>query len=149
MTPCIIYDIDGTLANGDHRLHLIQQAPRQWDAYFDLCGQDIPIEHMIRILRVLDRGFVSVFATGRVERTREMTTQWLTRNGAYTGRYPLRLYMRPDGDHRNDDVLKIEMLAKIRADGFEPLMVFEDRSRVVKAYRDVGVPCAQIASGDF
>lgn len=149
MIPCIIWDIDGTIANGDHRLHLIKTEPKQWDAYFDLCDGDAPIAHMIRILRVLERDFVNVFATGRAERCRHKTEQWLIDNDAYSGRSPLRLYMRADGDHRNDDVLKIEMLGRIRNDGFEPVMVFEDRSRVVRAWRGAGIPCAQVADGDF
>lgn len=149
MTPCIIYDIDGTIANGDHRLHLIKADPKQWDAYFDLCHLDEPIPHMIQVLRALDRDFVSIFATGRTESTRAKTESWLADHGAYTGRYQLRLYMRPDGDHRNDDILKVEMLAKIRADGFEPAMVFEDRARVVRAWRSAGIPCAQVADGEF
>jgi hypothetical protein len=36
-----------------------------------------------------------------------------------------------------------------RIDGFEPIMVFDDRNRVVKALRAAGVPCAQVAEGDF
>lgn len=149
MTPCIIFDIDGTLANGDHRLHLIQQEPKQWDAYFDLCDGDAPINHMIRLLRILEREYVPVFVTGRAARWRVKTEQWLARHGAATGRYPLRLYMREDGDHRDDHVLKIELLAQLRADGFDPLMVFDDRARVVKAWRAAGVPCAQVAEGEF
>lgn len=149
MTPCIVYDIDGTLADGDHRVHLIKTEPKQWAAYFDLCDGDQPIRHMIDILRALDRDFVSVFATGRTESCRPKTVQWLTEHGAYTGRYPLRLYMRPDGDHRNDDILKIEMLDRLRLDGLNPVMVFEDRARVVKAWRGAGIPCAQVADGEF
>jgi hypothetical protein len=148
-TPCIVFDIDGTLANGGHRLHLIQQEPKQWDAYFDLCHEDSPIPHMIRVLRALDRELVTVFVSGRTERCRIKTERWLSDHGAYTGRYPLRLYLRRDGDHRDDDVLKIELLEKLRTDGFEPVIVFDDRTRVVKAWRAAGVPCAQVAEGDF
>jgi hypothetical protein len=57
--------------------------------------------------------------------------------------------MRKAGDHRNDDILKIEMLAEIRARGYEPLMAFDDRTRVVRAFRAAGIPVAQIAEGDF
>lgn len=146
MIPCIIFDIDGTIANGDHRLHLIKQQPKQWDAYFSLCSEDVPIAHMVRILRALERQFATVLVTGRPERCRTDTVHWLCANAC---RHPFHLYMRPDGDHRDDDVLKIELLAKVRADGFEPLIVFEDRSRVVRAWRAAGVPCAQVQEGDF
>lgn len=149
MTPCVVLDIDGTLANGDHRLHLIKQEPKQWDAYFDACFEDQPIEHMRGIVRALEREFVTVFVSGRAERCRHLTEKWLSLHGFYSGRYTMRLYMRADGDHRNDDVLKIELLGKLRADGFEPVMAFDDRDRVVKAWRAAGIPCAQVADGDF
>ena len=51
--------------------------------------------------------------------------------------------------HRADDILKIELLDQIRADGFSPIMAFDDRDRVVAAWRAAGVPCAQVAPGDF
>jgi len=82
MTPCIVWDIDGTIANGDHRLHLIKTEPKQWDAYFDLCDGDAPIAYMIRVLRALERDFVNVFATGRAERCRVKTESWLIDHGA-------------------------------------------------------------------
>lgn len=150
MTPCFILDIDGTLADGSHRLHLItEHTPKRWDEYFDLCDGDSPIEHMRHVTQALEARFVTVFVSGRAERCREKTQRWLAEHGFYSGRYPLRLYMRPDGDHRNDDVLKIELLGKLRADGFEPIMAFDDRDRVVQAWRNAGVPCAQVAPGDF
>lgn len=149
MTPCIILDIDGTLANGDHRLHHIQKEPKDWDAYFDACFGDEPIDHMVQIVKALERSFVTVFVSGRAERCRIATEKWLIDHGFYSGRYPLHLYMRADGDHRNDDVIKIELLGTVRAKGFEPVMAFDDRNRVVKAWRAAGVPCAQVAEGDF
>ena len=57
--------------------------------------------------------------------------------------------MRKAGDHRADDLLKLEMLATIRARGYEPLMAFDDRTRVVNSWRAAGIPCAQVAPGDF
>lgn len=57
--------------------------------------------------------------------------------------------MRRAGDHRGDDIIKLELLTQIKADGFDPIMAFEDRSRVVRAWRSAGIPCAQVAEGDF
>lgn len=53
------------------------------------------------------------------------------------------------GDHRDDAIIKIEFLQQIRDDGYEPIMAFEDRARVVAAWRVAGVPCAQVAEGQF
>jgi hypothetical protein len=86
-----------------------------------------------------------VFVSGRSDECRVATEQWLLDQGL-----PCEpLYMRAAGDHQDDDKLKIELLARMRADGYEPIMVFDDRTRVVKAWRAAGVPCAQVAEGDF
>lgn len=60
-----------------------------------------------------------------------------------------RLRMRRAGDHRPDDIVKREILDQMRADGWRPVMAFDDRARVVKMWREAGIPCAQVAEGDF
>lgn len=149
MIPCYLFDIDGTLADGEHRLHHIQKHPKDWDSYFAACEKDSPIMHMRAVVLALERHASIVFVSGRRESTREVTHRWLKQHGFYSGRTPFMLYMRPDHDHRDDDILKIELLDKIKADRFEPIMAFDDRTRVVKAWRAAGIPCAQVAEGDF
>ncbi len=142
---CIIVDIDGTVADGTHRLHHIQKEPKAWDDYFHDCTDDVPIEHMRRVVNSLGCQFNIVFVSGRSDVVREQTIRWLDEHG-----FPCdALYMRKQGDHKNDDVLKIELLAQLRADGWNPIMAFDDRNRVVKAWREAGIPCAQVAEGDF
>lgn len=143
---CYLVDIDGTIANGEHRVHLILKEPKNWDAYFELCHADEPIPHIVRLLQDLVKaGATLVFVSGRSSIVRGKTEAWLHSLALPTD----HLYMRLAGDHRNDDVLKIEMLAEIRAAGFVPIMAFDDRNRVVEAWRKAGVPCAQVAAGDF
>jgi len=142
---CVLIDIDGTVANGDHRLHHIQKEPKDWDEYFLACGADAPIVHMHAIVTALSDVFCIVYVSGRSDMIRQQTVDWLDRHG-----FPCdALYMRNHGDHKNDDILKIELLAQVRADGYEPIMAFDDRNRVVKAWRAAGIPCAQVAEGDF
>lgn len=60
------------------------------------------------------------------------------------------LRMRKAGDYRPDDVVKKEWL-----DGLSPIdrariaMTFDDRDRMVRMYRTAGIPCMQVAEGDF
>lgn len=145
---CYIFDIDGTLADCSHRLHHIQKQPKDWDAFFAETHNDAPIEHMIHLLWAVDEFTRVVFVSGRPESTRQATTNWLIEHDAVLSGAPT-LYMRADGDHRDDDIVKIELLAQIRADGYEPIMAFDDRTRVVNAWRAAGIPCAQVAPGDF
>ena len=59
------------------------------------------------------------------------------------------LFMRSDKDYRSDVVLKKEMLGAMRRKGYNPKMVFDDRSSVVQMWRDEGLRVAQVAPGDF
>jgi phosphoglycolate phosphatase-like HAD superfamily hydrolase len=143
---CFIFDIDGTLADNGHRIHFIQKQPKNWDGFFKALHDDPLIVHVAEVLKALDYAqHVIVYVSGRPSNYRGETQSWLHRHGLPVA----PLYMRTAGDHRDDDVVKIELLAKLRADGYEPALVFDDRDRVVRAWRSAGVPCAQVAEGSF
>jgi hypothetical protein len=57
--------------------------------------------------------------------------------------------MRKNNDHREDSIVKQEMLDKIRLDGYNPTLVFDDRARVVEMWRKNGIKCFQVAEGNF
>lgn len=146
MTPCYLFDIDGTIADGSHRLHHIQQTPKNWDGWYAGVSEDKPIPHIIELACILwDVGKVIVYVSGRSDQCRSETEAWLVKHGLPIG----PLFMRKAGDHRNDDVVKIEILGEVRRSGYEPVLAFDDRSRVVAAWRAAGIPCAQVAAGDF
>jgi phosphoglycolate phosphatase-like HAD superfamily hydrolase len=143
---CYVFDIDGTLADVTHRLPCIQKDPKDWDAFFDACSEDKPIQYMVDLAWALAEESHIVFVTGRPQRSRKKTEAWLLDRLGFLGR---PLYMRKDGDHRPDGDVKSELLDQLVADGYEPALVFEDRSQVVRMWRDRGIPCAQVADGDF
>lgn len=152
MIPAYVFDLDGTLADCSHRLHHIQKQPKDWDAFFADVGNDAPIPHMVSLLMHLRFGKRSttaydiVLVSGRSDQCRAQTNAWISRH-LQMDNPPL--FMRRAGDHRDDSIVKIEILANVRAAGFEPIMVFDDRDRVVAAWRAAGIPCAQVAPGDF
>lgn len=139
------FDIDGTLADCSHRLHFIQQTPKDWPSFFSACDRDAPIPHMIELARACQRLGPIVCLSGRSDECLHKTQTWLGRQGILGS----ALFMRKAGDHRDDSVVKLELLAEAREAGFEPIIIFEDRKRVVDAWRAAGVPCAQVAEGDF
>lgn len=58
--------------------------------------------------------------------------------------------MRKAGDYRDDVVVKSEWLSQIEPPEYKRLTaVFDDRARVVQMWRDAGVPCFQVAAGEF
>lgn len=147
--PCYLCDIDGTLADVTHRLHHIQKKPKDWPAFFDACCDDSPIKHMVDLVSRLRLLHYVVFVSGRPERTRTATLQWLRKHKINISIEEPELYMRADGDFRDDTIIKLELLERIKADGWKPVMAFDDRSRVVAAWRSVGISCAQVAEGEF
>jgi phosphoglycolate phosphatase-like HAD superfamily hydrolase len=146
---CYIFDIDGTLADNSHRTHHLLKKPKDWDSYHAATASDGPHTHVVELANQLSSFAPIVFCTGRHDGLRDITQNWLFDNGLCEQPHWVRLYMRKEGDHRPDHVIKLELLAQIRADGFNPIMAFDDRNSVVKMWRDAGVPCAQVAEGDF
>ena len=80
----IIFDLDGTLADGKHREHHIKDGKSDWDAYFAACGQDEPIKPTLDIFKALTHARHVEVWTGRPERYRDTTLDGMVR-------------MRPDG----------------------------------------------------
>lgn len=144
MSNCYLFDIDGTLADLTHRLSHIQKEPKDWNAFFDACADDAPIGHIVELATMLSIHSRVVFVSGRSDRVRDVTMDWLRDRGLFGP-----LYMRRDGDHRPDDIVKGELLEEILGDGWKPVMAFDDRNQVVEMWRSRGVPCAQVAPGDF
>ena len=146
MKSCYVFDIDGTIADLSHRLHHIQGESKNWDAFFAGCEGDAPIPHIIELAQDLARGGGAIiYVSGRSDQCRKETSAWLGVNNLPIG----RLYMRKAGDHRPDNIVKGELLDKLMNDGWQPRMAFDDRNQVVQMWRAKGVPCAQVAEGDF
>ena len=134
----ICFDIDGTLANIEHRLDYVRSKPKNWPAFEAGIPNDsvnAPVAEVLRNMK--ECGHTIVLASGRNERSRDITMNWLVDNNLFLQDH---LYMRAADDFRSDDVVKREILDQIVADyGKKPDMVFDDRPRVVKMWRDEGI----------
>ena len=79
MKNIILCDIDGTVANNDHRQHFLE-GKKDWDGFFDALDKDKPISLIInKIIRENESGKNIIFLTGRPERYRKTTRDWLTK----------------------------------------------------------------------
>ena len=124
-----IFDIDGTLADLSHRLHFIQQEPKDWESFYHACVDDEPIPQVILVARSLFPVAKLFIVSGRSDAIRMETINWMRME-----RIPCDLlHMRKQGDHREDSVIKAEMLADIqqRFPDEEIGGVFEDRKQCV------------------
>lgn len=144
---CYIFDLDGTLADLSHRLHHITSTPKNWRAFFSSVLDDAPIEHVVELYHIVNRKKPVVFVSGRSDECRDATIQWLVKHN-----FTIQangLYMRTAGDRRPDYLVKYDLLQQLRADGWNPVMAFDDRDQVVQMWRENGIPCAQVAPGSF
>lgn len=151
MKPCYIFDLDGTLADLSHRLHHIQKTPKDWRSFFayDEVMKDTLIPHIRDLYDIIRydeaRKNHTLIVSGRSDECWEATADWLDGHSIYFD----KLYMRTAGDRRPDYLVKYDLLQKLKADGWSPIMAFDDRDQVVKMWRENGIPCAQVAPGSF
>lgn len=139
MKDIIVFDLDGTLRDGTHRLHLVPKEnldrTESWDAFNLACGKDEPIWDNIQLMQDLRDWNEIVILSSCCEVAREITVEWL-REHAGLG---IQLIMRPADDHRPDTEFKEAMLRKIGLDRI--LCCFEDNFRVAKHIRSLGLTC--------
>ena len=173
----IVFDLDGTLANIEHRLHHIRDGNNNWQAFFDACDKDRVIQSTAYLLnalvsRHLESSHVVEIWSGRSvgpdNRVACKTMKWLIDNlplaGGHCDRFCLSLdprrhffkmshlvvvRMRDHGDYTSDDELKWRWLQDARREGQGPDLVFDDRQKVVDMWRRKGVTCFQVAEGNF
>jgi FMN phosphatase YigB (HAD superfamily) len=148
MTKAVIFDIDGTLANGEHRQHYLRSSPKNWEAFKAALHLDTPHVHVVESMKLYHgSGYTIILASARSEEERLRTVGWLYDHGI--GRLWSHLLMRKDGDYRDDYIIKKEMLEEILYMGYEPHLVFDDRERVVNMWREAGIKCYQVEPGKF
>lgn len=141
----IVFDLDGTLADTSHRAHYLTRpyGEKDWRGFFAACDKDRPHNHVIAVLRALvAAGHDVEIWSGRSDEVRDKTEIWLREHGLDA--VPLR--MRKAGDHTADEVLKRSWIAEASR---KPDMIFDDRAKVVAMWRAEGIPCLQVAPGDF
>lgn len=144
---CVIFDIDGTIANCEHRLHWVRIKPKNWPAFNRAMKDDTPHWDIVWMLRSwYGDGITILIASGRSEDDRIVTETWLKDVAKVSYE---RLYMRASKDYRSDNIVKSEILDQMRADGYNPTIAVDDRNSVCQMWRARGIRCLQVAPGDF
>ncbi|MET9883201.1 HAD family acid phosphatase [Streptomyces sp. NPDC006430] len=131
--PLAVFDIDNTLADTDHRQHFLERRPRDWDGFFGAAPADPPLARGVALAVARAADCEVVYLTGRPERCRADTVEWLTRHGLPEG----RLWMRGNQDRRPARTTKLEVLKRI-ARGREVRMLVDDDELVCAAARAEG-----------
>lgn len=145
--PIVVCDLDGTLSDGSHRLHLLPtenlHLTESWREFNRAAAGDSPIKSTIAVINGLwVSGFAIVILTGRSDEVRYETCKWLNENGVKFD----EIIMRRQEDNRKDTVIKEEAL---RAIGLGNIVcAFDDSPNVVKHFRSLGITTYQVTEYD-
>ena len=172
--PTVIFDIDGTLADIEHRRHFVEGKKKDFDSFNAAMVNDTPNEPIVDLMWMCeDAAKQIIFCTGRMEQYREVTRNFLLDKCEVEGYLSLVdesdrweckyrrmvedaldviLIMRPDERrHDPDHQIKQEMLDEILkiVDKKNITFAVDDRQRVVDMWRSNGLTCLQVAEGNF
>lgn len=139
LLDAVIVDIDGTVA-----LHEGVRNPYDTTRYH-LDKPNIPVINAIHD-ECYANGKRILFVSGRDAKFRKVTEDWLYDNVRVSIE---GLFMRPEGDTRRDDIVKLELFDNHIRGEYNISRVYDDRNRVVKAWRSIGLTVFQVAEGDF
>ena len=107
--PIAVFDLDNTLADTAHRQRFLERKPRDWDAFFAAAPNDPPIPEGIALVLESAKECEVVYLTGRPERCRRDTLDWLAAQGLPDG----RVHMRRNDDRRPARRTKLEILRSL------------------------------------
>jgi len=136
LPSAFLLDLDGTAA-----LH-VDRSPYDYSRV----NTDEPNQPVIDLAKQLvSAGWVCICLSGRPDSCRDATEEWLRWSGV-----PWHsLYMREEGDTRKDEIVKLEIFQQMIADYWHVRLALDDRNRVVRMWRRIGLLCAQVAPGAF
>lgn len=132
LPTCILCDIDGTLA----------YSPERSVYDYKKVDQDLPNKKLIEVLKRLN--LPVIILSGRESSCEHETIEWLEKNGVdWT-----MLEMRKEGDNREDSIVKEEMYNAIIKDQWNVLTVFDDRPRVIRMWKKLGLMVCDVSRQD-
>jgi hypothetical protein len=143
--PAVVFDMDGVLSDAAGRQHFIEWPYRDWESFFEACGDDQLIDEVARLLDVISDEHRVILLTARPIRVQPQTLAWLTR---YELRWDL-LIMRDFGDYDASRDFKRFAADDLRRYGFDLRLAFEDDRRNYLMFHQIGVPCIYIHSGYY
>lgn len=148
MNQVCCFDIDGTLADIEHRRHFVTQKPKRWDLFFKGIPDDTPRDTVVQMLKNFHAaGYRIVLCSGRSEDQRKDTVAWLF-DVAGVGPLVSNLYMRASKDNRPDELVKAELYDQMIVDGFDDVVcVVDDRPKVIRMWRARGLFVIDVGDG--
>lgn len=158
----IVSDMDGTLADCEHRREFSHGEKKDWNKFFELAPQDtlrFDVSEDIHIARTVYEDEIRtnkvngikyrvghtlplIIVSARPERCRKDTEEWLDN---YNISYDM-LIMRQDNDSRDDTLVKAEIFDRYLSK-LNIIAWFDDRPKVIRTIRGKGVNVIDVGNG--
>jgi len=146
----IICDLDGTLAEVEHRKHFINQEEKDWKSFHEHCVHDEPYKQVVDTVQALCQihDLEVYIYTGRTIDTLEVTKNWLENVGIFYSKIRMRTNEK---FWIKDDQLKENWLNEDFPGNEKDYvyLVLEDRKSVVDMWRRNGLKCFEVNEGNF
>lgn len=139
----VIFDLDGTLSDCTHRMHYLDNKPKDFDSFYDAMGDDTVVKPVASMLRNLT-GVSKLVLTARPVSYSHTTEEWLSKYNLLS--HIQGLYMRPDEQRKVPDYLYKQSMIDVIRKKYNILLVIDDRDRVVDMWRENGIYCLQAKS---
>lgn len=140
----VIVDLDGTLACGKHRLHLLPKSDlhltESWVEFNSACVHDDAISDTIGVVDNLQASNIIIILTGRSDHAESETIHWLADNNV---KYDY-LVMRSRFDNRKDTTIKEEFIMQVGIENI--LCAFDDSPNVIGHLRGMGITTYAVTS---
>jgi HAD superfamily, subfamily IIIB (Acid phosphatase) len=138
----IITDIDHTVSNSFWRDEMLNGSPINWDEYHSYSRQDKPFKKTVNLINSLSStGYEIIGLTGRPEKFRQLTVNWLITYKIDVD----ELLMRPDDNFTKNMELKVMLLKKRFCDDFKKIhFIIDDNEEAAIAFFKLGITTLQI-----
>lgn len=149
--PIVLVDIDGTLAQSTGREKHLESTPKNWKAYFEELHTDLPITPIFSWVKSLSEDHTIVIVSGRGAEYEKETLAWFDKIWEENPLFPelnvpkfpvFKYFFRSHSDRRDDTEVKLEVLDYLPA---PPVLIIDDRPKVVKAWRSRGLKVIPVA----
>lgn len=141
----VLCDIDGTIANLDHRLHYVKGETKDWKSFFAEIHNDTVRQDVARqLVDLYNQGKTIIFMSARPDNYKEETLKWLSDNYlsfAYT------LIMRNASDKRPDTEVKRDMMESFFPDREVIHTIFDDRPSIIRLWQEMGLNVVDVGKG--
>jgi predicted kinase len=152
LPQAIVCDLDGTLSlfnsiRSDGSVD-VRYAEAHTRSPYDAakCHNDMLNDSVAAVIEAMHKAdYKIIFCSGREDLYREQTVAFIEKHLGV----PYELHMRKTGDLRKDSIVKEEIYHGNIAPNYNVFLVLDDRTSVVAFWRSKGLPCWQVAPGDF